>query len=152
MSRSGENDKQILSRQRKKEIWPKQGKERTHRELGCLTDCFMFICQQFRIIALWWPTFTPLYQNCKESQRQKLISFNFCPEKWFPPSPSSDTTEVLAHRASSRSFIWKVYLWFQMQSFSWVKEIQASLSSQGKCFVQSCGIYHILSLAYFTYF
>ena len=92
------------SRQRKKEIWLKPGEEGTHRELGCLREYFMFICQQFRIIGLWWPTFTPLYQNCKESQRQKLISFNFCPEKWFPPPLSLDTTEVLAHRASSWAF------------------------------------------------
>ena len=40
----------------------------------------------------------------------------------------------------------------KLSSFSRVKEIQASLSSQGKCFSQSCGIYHILSLVYFTYF
>ena len=67
ISRSGENDEKTLYGQRKNEIWPKQGKEGIHRQLWRVTEYYMFMCQQFRIIELSWPTFAPLYQNknCK---------------------------------------------------------------------------------------
>lgn len=67
ISRSGENDEKTLYGQRKNEIWPKQGKEGIHRQLWCVTEYYVFMCQQFRILELSWPTFAPLYQNniCK---------------------------------------------------------------------------------------